>query len=136
VSDPLAAYRRPGAAPLAPAPAREPAREPYRAFATKERAPRVDIRPRGDIAHAFLYSVITEIAYDRKAGAGILLLLAGGKMVKIRGRNLLPVAEALLAGSCSFIEQRDPKRDGADSDPGMPIVESIEILGPKPQQKA
>jgi hypothetical protein len=94
---------------------------------------RVDIRPRGDLAHAFLYSVIAEICYDRRKGTGILLMLPAGKIVKVKGRRLQPVAEALIAGTCSFIEALEPEQVDPDH-PDAPVVESIEILGPKPQK--
>ena len=82
------------------------------------------------MAVARLYSSITEIAYDRGEYTGILLVLTG-KLIKVRGRGLKPVVDALLAGSCEYIaELRDDERPEDDS----PVIERIEMLTPQAKE--
>jgi hypothetical protein len=124
----LAQFRRPGARPaVSPAAEREPKQElgGYRAFSVASGAARplrLDIRPKDGLAVARLYSGLTEIAYDR-AGYGGILLVFGAKLVKLRGRNLRPVVDALLAGTCEYVAELG---DGEEARDGEPVIDRIE----------
>jgi hypothetical protein len=124
VSDPLARYR-PGASSQSTA-----QNGAYQAFGTKEHPARVDVRPKDGPSRAYLYTGISEITHDRE-GEGILLNMPG-KTVKILGRNLQPIAEALIAGTCAFIEEHDASRPGPPLDGTAAIVETIAIIAAKP----
>ena len=133
--DPLAAFRRPGAAPATLQPP-EVAVAAYRAFATAGGATkplRLDIRPHEGMAVARPYTAIAEIVYDRPAYTGILIVFSG-KLFKLRGRNLQPVVDALIAGTCEFVAQLG---EGEEAQDGEPVIESIEAVTPpvKPAAK-
>jgi hypothetical protein len=105
--------------------------KPYRAFgvASGQAKPlRLDIRAAHGLAVARTYSALAEIAYDRTAYTGILLLFAG-KLVSLKGRNLRPVVEALLTGTCEYLQQIG---EGEEGEPGAPVIEDIITAGPKP----
>ncbi len=129
--DVLAPFRRPGSMAAGAAAAQrdhEPAG--YRAYGAASgpaRPLRLDIRPRDGLAMARLYSALTEIAYDRTGYAGILLVFTG-KLVKLRGRNLRPVVEALLAGTCEYVAELG---DGEQVRDGEPVIDRIEGLTPQ-----
>jgi hypothetical protein len=111
----------------------------YEAFNSKDsqlRTGRVDIRRKGGMAHGLLYSWIGEITYDRDHYTGILLILST-KLVKIRGRNLKPVVDALFLGACEYIQEfRDDIFD-KPVDPSAPFVEEIKIVtGREAQEEA
>jgi hypothetical protein len=129
-SDPLAPFRAPGARPLAPLPAPERSRSAYRAFSATTgaaRPQRLEIRPKTGMSIARPYSAITEIAYERGVYTGILLVLQG-KLIKIRGRSLKPVIEALVAGTCETLVEI---KDGDRVEDGTPVIDRIEMLTPE-----
>ncbi len=126
-TDPLAGFRTRDA--RAPLPAHTPAPS-YRAFGTaagSTKPVRLDVRVKGGMSVARLYSSIQEIAYDRDSYSGILLVVAG-KVIKIRGRGLQPVVEALLTGTCEFIAER---KEGESFDEHAPVIDRIETLAPE-----
>ncbi len=128
--DLLAQYRRPGAQPVAPP---EPGQEPdgrcqgqagHRAFGVASvvaRPIRLELRHKDGKAIARPYGLITEIAYDRATYSGFLLLF-GQKLVSVKGTGLRPVVEALLAGTCTYLEELP---DGGQPEHGEPVIESI-----------
>ena len=126
-TDPLAPFRARGAKAQAPAIIPQ---KGYRAFATAAsgaKPARLDIRPKTGMAVARLYSAITEIAYDRGEYTGILLVLPG-KLIKVRGRGLKPVVDALIAGTCEYITELPDAERPQD---GAPVIERIEVLTPQ-----
>jgi hypothetical protein len=124
--DVLAPFRRPGSTPAtSPAAQRDRELAGYRAYGVASgpaRPLRLDIRPKDGLAVARLYSALTEIAYDRTGYSGILLVFTG-KLVKLRGRNLRPVVEALLAGTCEYVAELG---DGEQAKDGEPVIDRIE----------
>jgi hypothetical protein len=130
-ADPLAPFRAPGARSLsAPLPARP--RSGYQAFFVAmgaSRPTRLEIRPKTGMAVARPYNAISEIAYDRGVYTGILLVLPG-KLIKIRGRGLKPIVEAVIAGACECLVEI---KDGDQVAEGVPVIESIEVLTPQPK---
>jgi hypothetical protein len=126
--DPLAPFRARGAKPAAPPQRPAPRYQAVGTASGTSKPTRLDIRPKTGMAFARLYSSISEIAYDRGDYTGILLVLPG-KLVKIRGRNLQPVVEALLAGTAEFIAEL---KDGDSTAEGVPVITRIEMLTPQP----
>jgi hypothetical protein len=110
VADPLESFRRKPAAPPAKTTASSlpPGRETYQAFATKDRLGRLDIRTKDGLAHAPGSNYILDISYDRQNYAAILLVL-GFMIVKITGRNLQPMVEALKLHTREFLAEFDPQ---------------------------
>jgi|SRR5579871_80914 len=126
--DPLAEFRRKGTPSQA---ASQPAkgREPYRAFAGKDnqRKARLDIRCKDGMAHAVGYNFIIEICYDRRGYTALLLVLST-MLVKIRGRNLRPIVDALKLGTCEFIQEYDEGDFGPPESEDAPLVQNIEVI--------
>jgi hypothetical protein len=72
----------------------------YEAFDAKDnqrRSGRLGIRRKGGMSHAPGYNYIIDICCDQDHCTGILQVL-GTMLVKIRGRNLKPIVDALLLG--------------------------------------
>jgi hypothetical protein len=100
-----------------------------RAFNPKDnqRRGRLNIRRKHGMSHAPGYNFIIDICYDEDHYSGILLILST-MLVKIRGRNLKPIADALLLGTCEYIQEfRDDIFDKPD-DPAAPFDEAIEVV--------
>jgi hypothetical protein len=136
--DPLAAFRKQGAPPQ-PVAARSQieARDAYRAFAGKDNQrsrSRLDIRCANGIAHAVSYNFIVEIAYDRRDYTGILIVLTT-MVVKVKGRALRPIVDALKLGVCEFIEEFAADQFGPPEDPAGPFVDSIEVVSSAEQRE-
>jgi hypothetical protein len=133
--DPFASFRRTPAPAAAAKAATKSGREPYEAFASKDnqRRGRVDIRRKDGFAHAIGYNFLIEICCDRRDWKSILLV-ASTVLVKIRGRNLRPVADALLLGSCQYIQEFTPEQFDAPEDAAAPYVESIEVINASAQR--
>jgi hypothetical protein len=84
---------------------------------------RIELRCAKGLAVARPYSAISEIAYDRAKYSGFLLLFPG-KLVTIRGRNLKPVIEALLASTCEFLQQIG---EAEKAERGKPVITQLII---------
>jgi hypothetical protein len=99
--DLLAQFRRKGTAGKTPSPQASASADDrvYEAFNAKDnqRRGRLGIRRKGGMSHAPAYNYIIDICYDQDDYRGILLVL-GTMLVKIRGRNLKPIVDALLLG--------------------------------------
>ncbi len=137
--DPLADFRRkdapPPAAGASPAP---PAREPYRAFAGKDnqRRGRLDVRCKDGMAHAVGYSFIIEICYDRRGYTGFILVL-NTMLIKVKGKGLRPIVDALKLGTCEFIQEFDAGEFGPPESDAEAFVQSIEVTSaaqPRPDR--
>jgi hypothetical protein len=129
--DPLAGFRRKGekATPSTPRPPERGGSREYQAFNPKDnqRRGRLNIRRKGGMSHAPGYNFIIDICYDEDHYSGIMLVLST-MLVKIRGRNLKPVVDALLLGTCEYIQEfRDDIFDKPD-DPAAPFLEAIDIV--------
>jgi hypothetical protein len=128
--DLLAPYRR-GGTP-APAPTSPRAGKGYSAFSAVRaggaKPQRLELRPKDGLAVARLYSALSEIAYDRADYTGILLIFPAGRAIRIHGKQLRPVADALLAGTCEYLAEL---KDGEVAPEGAPVIERMELLQPK-----
>jgi hypothetical protein len=141
VTDLLADYRRGGTVPeldATPQKASERQTGGYRAFGVasgQARPLRLDIRATEGLSVARAYSSLLEIAYDRHDYSGILLLFPQ-KIVTIKGRNLRPVVDALLAQTCEYLQQiGQGERAATDA----PVIDDIQTAGApagKPTPKA
>ncbi len=127
--DPLAPFRKEGSTA---APARErpsaPAsgREPYVAFQTKDRPRALDIFCKDGSGHSATYNYLLYASWDRQAHASFFLVY-GALMVKVTGRNLKEVVQALRLRKCELLREFSP----AEHDPppaDAPVIDSIEVV--------
>jgi hypothetical protein len=129
--DPLAEFRRKQVAsqPTADPSAATDGREAYRAFAGKDgqRKGRLDIRRKDGMAHAVGYNFIIEICYDRRGYTAILLVLST-MLVKVKGKRLRPIVDALKLGTCEFIQEWGGEEFDPPEDDNGPLVESIDVV--------
>jgi hypothetical protein len=135
--DPLAQFRRNQSAPkAADTPAVSEGRGPYRAFAGKDnqRRARLDIRRKDGMAHAVGYNFIIEITYDRRGYTAILLVLST-MLVKVKGKRLRPIVDALKLGTCEYIQEFDAEEFDPPEDAGGPVVDSIEVISAAEQRQ-
>jgi hypothetical protein len=128
--DPLAQFRRQN--PTQTAAKTSPVsqeRDDYRAFAGKDNSKRtrLDIRCKDGMAHAIGYNFIVEICYERRSYSAILLVL-NTMLVKIKGKGLRPIVDALKLGTCEFIQEYDPEEFPMPESDSTPFVQSIEVL--------
>ena len=119
--DPLAAFR----AKDAPKPAGA-AREPYKAFATKDKLRCLDIRTKSGLAHAPGYAGLINLTYNRKTWGEVMLTFARF-LVILRGRNLRPIVDALKLHTCEFLAEFDPEEFEPTVEEGAPFIEGIEV---------
>jgi len=137
-NDPLAEFRRNTTPPPQIIPADDPEdRESYRAFAGKDnqRRARLDIRRQDGMAHAVGYNFIVEITYDRRGYTAILLVLTT-MLVKIKGKSLRPIVDALKLGTCEYIQEYAKDEFGPPEDAAGPFVETIEVVSAVEQRQS
>jgi hypothetical protein len=100
--------------------------EAYEAFkAVNRRQLRVHIRPVGRAGERMTYGYLHRIADDGGLYEQIALIFSFAVVI-LRGRNLYPVAEAVMEERCEWVQQYDAARwpmPAADK----PLVESIDI---------
>ncbi len=128
--DPLAEFRRPGSIPAALPDVEDTG---YRAFSVASgsaRPLRIDIRPARSLAFSRFYAGLSEIQYDHLDYSGVILVFAT-KRVRLKGRNLRPVIEALNAGTCEYVAELDDGDTAPDDD--APVIEQISIGAPDGQ---
>lgn len=123
--DPLGKFRK---APHKPKTAEPPEKESlpiYKAFTAKNHTKSLQIRAKGELqapAYAYLLNVIS----DDERGEEIALIYSF-MLVKIRGRNLQEVAQALIMHQCHFICEYNADKHPAP-EPSEPLISSIEIV--------
>ncbi len=125
--DKLAPFRKAGMAPAAPPEAddtpKAAAAKVYGVETGGQRPQRLTIIRAGGIGHAWPYSALGEVAYGWGPYSILQLAFGPQRLVKITGRDLKPVVDAVIAGTCVFIAEMDAE-DG-------PAITSIEIITPK-----
>jgi len=136
MSDPLAAFRKKPILPESQTVSGAPlaVREPYKAFATKDKLRVIDIRINKDgMAHAPGYTYLTNLTYTRPEYDKVLLTLSR-MLVTIEGRNLRPIVDAIKLHTCEFIQEFDAQEFDTPTDDKAPFVESItvQLFGPAP----
>ncbi len=104
----------------------KPGEYQYLAFDTKDRRLRVDIRPKRGMAYALPYSNLMLLAYDDEHYDNILLTVSG-MTVRIHGRNLRPIVDALKLHTCEFIEAYQPAKATHAAAEDDTIVDSIVV---------
>jgi len=121
--------------PSAPAPTRSPEKEgssgggglpAYQAFDAKDKLKRMQIRQVMAAFNSPAYAHLLTIVSDGLHGTELGLIYTF-QIVKIKGRNLQPITDAIEMGDCAFIQDYDP-RFFAPPEPNEPIIESIEIV--------
>jgi hypothetical protein len=116
MADPLETFRRkPAASSPLRAPATPTGKEPYLAFATKDKLGRLDIRSRDGLSHAPAYNYLLEVSYDRRLYTSALLVFSF-MLVKIKGKNLRTIIEAIKLHTCEFIAEFDPQQFDGPTD--------------------
>lgn len=131
--DLLAQFRRKGTAgktaEARPSADGVPRDRTYEAFNAKDnqRRGRLNIRRKGGMSHAPGYNYIIDICYDEDNYSGVLLVL-GTMLVKIRGRNLKPIVDALMLGTREFIQEFRSDLFDKPDDASAPFVEAIEVM--------
>ena len=129
VNDPLAAFRRGPAIPdqTSESPAETIDDGEYRAFHAVDRGQKsLSIRAMGTAWVRAVYSFLQYIAED--AGRGRMFYIVYGFMVvEVRGRNLIPVVNAIDSGNCVFIQQFDSGAWKKPKDTSAPFIESIQF---------
>lgn len=101
----------------------------YAAFGAKDRVMRLQMRRFMNPWRSPAYSNLLDISYDGEHGLNFVLIY-GYMYVMVRGRNLQAVVAAIQEGKADFIQQFDPDTWQKPTEPGAPIIESIEIALP------
>jgi len=130
--DPLAQYRKgpstrreKPAAPERPAPEGEGGRRPYLAFDSKDKVVCLDIRRVLGTTHCPTYNYLLNIAYDYEFYRTFVLYFSF-MQVKVSGKNLREVVNAIKLRKCEWIQDFHP-RDFEPPKEGEPLIESITV---------
>jgi hypothetical protein len=127
MADQLESFRRKSAPASTVKASTAPAgNEPYIAFATKDKLGRFDIRTKDGLSHSPAYNYLLDVSYDRRAYTSVLLVLSF-MLVRIRGKNLKPLIDAIKLHTCEFIAEFDGQEYDAPTDRDAPYVERIVI---------
>ncbi|WP_052888113.1 hypothetical protein [Thermogemmatispora carboxidivorans] len=98
----------------------------YAAYGPGDRSQeRLQIRPKKGPWHSPSYRYLIDIVYDPQGKE--LVLVYSALLVKIAGRNLQSLYEALFEGTCAFVQEYHPTRftpPGRDE----PIIEFLELV--------
>jgi hypothetical protein len=102
--------------------------EKYAAFNTKDKVVRLDIRCGGEstLAHAIAYSYMLNLAYDRRTYSEFFITVSG-ITIRVKGRGLKPVVEAIKMHKCEFIQAFDAGEFDEPEGEGAPFIESITV---------
>jgi hypothetical protein len=133
MADPLAQFRREARAPEPAGP--EAGQPAYKAFSAAKGPPlpRLDIRSR-ELGHCPAYSTLVDIVYDPSDDTGFYLTFSINFQVKVDGRKLRPVIDALKTNSCEFIEEYDAARFPAP-ETGATVIDRISLRVPRAEPK-
>jgi len=128
-ADPLKVFRRQGIERHTDATTpKQSGRAPYQAFTTKEKLGRVEIRMKDGFSHAPGYNFLLDIYFEHAEQTGILLVTSFA-CIKILGRNLLPIAQALQRHQCERLVEFNPTEYDPPTDASAPFIESIGLRG-------
>ena len=140
MADPLEKYRKspaPGlgrggaavsSAPLAAAP--RAAAEPYAAYAAKDKAERIQLRPALGPQRAPSYVHLLDIASDGPYGTNFSVVFTF-MTVLVRGRNLQAVVAALESVNATFLQQFHPELWPRPAE-GDAVIDVLEIYANDP----
>jgi hypothetical protein len=130
MADPLAQFRRSGSPVTetgAPdAPKNTGGKEAYAAFGSKDRVKAIDIFCKDGSGHSPTYNYLLYVSWDRKRYTQLLLVFSF-LMVKVTGRNLHDVVQALRLRKCECLCEFDPAEHQAPAD-DAPYIASIEVV--------
>lgn len=100
---------------------------PYEAFKiASKRQLRLKVRPAMRAWERINYGYLLRIVEDGIYGTEIALVFTFSVIV-IKGRNLQPIAEAIDAECCEFVQQYDPTRWNKPTDATAPFIEEMTI---------
>lgn len=105
----------------------------YSAFAAQDRIKFLNIEKANGITHAPAYAYLLDIISDGERGEEVALLYSF-MLVKIKGRNLWEIAQAISMHDCHFIAEYDASRY-APSEPDAPLIENIEFVTREGKEK-
>ena len=126
MSDSLAPYRRSGSAPQPAQPAAPAgAKVAYEAFATKDRVRAIDIMCKDGSGHSATYNYLLYAAWDRLDYTSFFIVFSF-MMVKVTGRNLHDVVQAVRMRKCEFICEFSATEHESPA-PDAPCIESVEV---------
>lgn len=135
-TDRLAKYRRPGQTPAA-APIAQPAtnQTTYVAYQLSKEAKRhLEIRVKfPDPAECPLNAMITNVRAEWRMGMAITLEFGNTMMVKIQGKRLQELFQAIKDWKVEWIAEYDPQEHTASTDPDAPVIEMIQIITERPE---
>ena len=105
--------------------AANPRQQGYQAFGVAgKRQHRLRIRPSQRawerISYGYLYRLVEDGAFGTQLG-----LIYSFAFVVIKGRNLQPLADAIDAELCEYVQQFDPRQWASPPDAKAPFVDSI-----------
>lgn len=99
----------------------------YQAYGTTNRSlDRLRILPVAGYRHIPSYTYLLNVVPDGDSGTKIELVYSFMR-VKISGRNMQPVKQAIMERTCLFIQEYSPKHF-APPDTDAPIITRIEIV--------
>jgi len=78
-------------------------------------------------SHAPSYRYLMDVVFSKDYGSRIELVYSF-MMVRIEGRNLAPVAAAILDGTCAFIQDFDAREFATPADQDAPMIEKITFI--------
>lgn len=127
MSDSLAPFRRSGAPAQTEQkpPAPPGAKAPYEAFATKDRVRALDVLCKDGSGHSVTYNYLLYAAWDRRDYTSFFIAFSF-MMVKVTGRNLHDVVQALRLRKCEFLCEFNAAEHEAPA-PDAPLIDFIEV---------
>jgi len=105
----------------------------YTAFTNKDKVYAFTIvsqSPR--LEYSFFYQNLVQLVVNA-ADEDFLSVMTSSAMIRITGRNLKPIANALKMRTCDTITQYSPELFLALTDNTAPFVETVEVTTPDPQ---
>ncbi len=128
MNDPLGRYRNPGG--VGGNVVAGPVQTPYEAFGLAKKRPlRLKIRPAMRAWERVGYAHLLRILENGIYGTQLSLVFTFG-VVLIEGRNLQPIADAIDAETCDFIQEFDSDRWPTPTDEKTPFISKIAIHMP------
>jgi hypothetical protein len=98
----------------------------YAAYGTLNHGGRVRIRPAEGMFFSVPYAQLGPVMHDSR-NYGWIFMTGSGMSVKIYGRGMRSIADALDAENCGFIEAYEEGKYPAPTDLDAPFVERIEV---------
>ena len=98
----------------------------YKAFDTRERTDRIELRRATEPSRFPAYSYLIDMSYDHHLQSAFTLFYSFGMVVEVTGEGLWPVVHAIHFGMCERITEFHKDLHDTPA-PGEPIVRKISI---------